>query len=126
LYLSFELRIIHNREVYAMKRKGFYITVGILAVIVLTCFIYVFTGTKNTEKLMREYLEDRGYVIEEIQSIDVNHSFLNVILSYNEWNIHVRYDDDPDAIYIYTVKNGQIKEAGVSGSVDKEDLKHKE
>jgi len=109
-----------------MKRKVFYIAVGILAVIVLTCFIYVNTGTKNTEKLIWAYLEDQGYTTEKIQSIDVNHSFLNVILSYNEWTIQVRYTDEPDAIYIYTVKNGQIIDAGVSGNVDKEDLKHKD
>ena len=109
-----------------MKRKGFNIAVGILAVIILICFIYVFTGTKNAEKLMQVYLEDKGYTTEEIQSIDVNHSFLNIILSYNEWSIHVRYADEPDAIYIFTVKNGQIEDSGVSGSVDKEDLKHKE
>lgn len=108
-----------------MKRKRFYLAVGILAVIVLTCFIYVFIGTKNTERLMWAYLEDKGYTAEKIQRIDVNHSFLNIILSYNEWNIRVQYADEPDAIYIYTVKNRQIKDAGVSGSVDKEDLKHK-
>ncbi len=109
-----------------MKRKRFYITVSILAAIILTFFIYVFAGTKNKEKLILEYLEDKGYTIEEIQSIDVKHSFLNAILSYNEWTIHIQYADEPEAIYIYTVKSGQIKEAGVSGSVDKEDLKHKE
>jgi hypothetical protein len=109
-----------------MKRKGFYIVAGILAVIVLTCFIYVLAGTKNTEKLMWAYLEDKGYATEEIQSIDVKHSFLNIVLSYNEWSIHVQYSDEPDATYVYTVKNGQIKNSGVTGSVDKEDLKHKE
>lgn len=109
-----------------MKRKGFYIVIGILVVIVLTCSIYVFAGTKNIEKLMWVYLEDKGFTTEEIQSINVKHSFLNIILSYNEWSIHVQYADEPDATYIYTVKNGQIRQAGVSGSVDKEDLKHKE
>lgn len=109
-----------------MKRKGLYIIGSIIAVIVLGCSIYIYTGTKNTEKLMQRYLEDKGYSTEEIQSIEVNHSFQNLILSYNEWNIHVQYADEPEAIYIYTVKNGQIKEAGVSGTVDKEDLKHKE
>lgn len=109
-----------------MKRKGFLIVIGILVVIALTCWIYVLVGTKNAENLMGEYLKDKGYSTEQIQTIDVNHSFLNVMLSYNEWNIHVRYVDEPDAIYIYTVKNGQIKDAGVSGSVDKEDLKHKD
>jgi hypothetical protein len=44
----------------------------------------------------------------------------------NEWNIHVQYADEPDATYIYTVSNGQIRHAGVSGNVDKKGLKHKE
>ena len=109
-----------------MNRKHIYLAVGILTVIGLSCFLYVYTGTKKTEKLMREYLDKQGYTAEEIQEIDVNHSFLNIVLSYNEWTIHVRYADEPDAIYIYTNKNGQIIDSGVSGSVDKEDLKHRE
>jgi len=109
-----------------MKRKVFYVTVGILVVVMLACFIYVLTGTKNTENLMKVYLEDKGYAAGEIQSINVNHSFLNPILSYNEWTIHVRYADEPEAIYVYTIKNGQIKVAGVSGKIDKDNLKHSE
>lgn len=107
-----------------MKRKRLSLVVSILAIIVLTCFIYVFIGTKNAERLMWKYLEDKTYSTEDVQSIDINHSFLNIILSYNEWAIHVRYADEPDAIYLYTIKNGQIQDTGVSGSVDKEDLKH--
>lgn len=109
-----------------MKRKRRLIVGGSLIVLIVACCIYIFAGTKNTEKLMLEYLEDKGYTIEDIQSIEVNHSFLNVILSYNEWIIHVRYADEVDAIYGYTIKNGQIIDAGISGSVDKEDLKHRE
>ena len=107
-----------------MKSKRLYMSIGVLAVFVLSGFVYIFTGTKNSEKLMQEYLEAKGFSTAEIQSIDVNHSFLNAVLSYNEWNIQVQYADEPEAIYIYTVNNGQINEAGVSGSVDKEDLKH--
>jgi hypothetical protein len=109
-----------------VKGKRFYIIAGISSVIVLTCFIYISIGTKNTEKLMWAYLEEKGYAAAEIQNIDVKHSFLNIILSYNEWTIQVQYADEPDATYIYTVKNGQIKDSGITGSVDKEDLKHKE
>lgn len=109
-----------------MKRKSFYVAVGILAVIVLSCFLYIIAGTNKAEKLMREYLDNKGYTTEEIKMIDVNHSFLNIVLSYKEWSIHVRYADEPDAIYIYTIKNGKIKASGVSGSVDKEELKHRE
>ena len=109
-----------------MNKKRIYIAVGILAVIVPSCFLYVYAGTKKTEKLMREYLNNQGYTAEEIQEIEVNHSFLNIVLSYNEWTIQVRYTDEPDAIYIYTNKHGQIIDSGVTGSVDKEELKHKE
>lgn len=107
-----------------MKRKAFFIAASILAVVILACFIYVFAGTKRAERLMREYLADQGYAAAEIQSVDVKHSFLNIALSYNEWSIRVQYVDEPGALYYYTVKDGQIKAAGVSGNVDKEDLKH--
>lgn len=107
-----------------MKRKGVLIAVCILTVIVLAGFVYIFIGTRNTEKLMWAHLEDKGYTTEEIRSIEVNHSFLNITLSYNEWTIQVQYADEPDVTYIYTVKNRQIKASGVSGGVDKEDLKH--
>ncbi len=109
-----------------MKRKRHLISGVSLILLILACCIYLIAGTKNTEKLMLEYLEDKGYTTQDIQSIEVDHSFLNIILSYNEWIIHVRYADEPDAIYGYTIKNGQIQDAGISGSVDKEDLKHKE
>ena len=97
-----------------MKKKIFIIVTSILVIITLTCSIYVFGGTKNVEKLMWEYLENKGYVTEQIENIDVKHSFLNIILSYNEWTIKVQYVDEPNAIYIYTIKDGQIKDAGIS------------
>ncbi len=107
-----------------MKRKILIIVISILVIIAIICSIYVFRGTKNAEKLMWEYLETKGYATEHIENIDVKHSFLNIVLSYNEWIIKVQYVDEPNAIYIYTIKDGQIKVAGVSGSVNKEDLKH--
>ncbi len=106
-----------------MKRKGI-ILAGIVVVIILSCAIYVFTGTKKAEKLMWEYLDEKGYTTTEIISIDVNHSFLNIILSYNEWNITVVYSDEPTSIYGYHIRNDNIVEGGVSGTTNKEDLKH--
>lgn len=106
-----------------MKRKGIILAV-IMIVIILSCSIYVFAGIKKAEKLMWEYLGEKGYTTTEIQSTDVNHSFLNIILSYNEWNIAVVYSDEPTSIYSYHIKNGSIVEGGVSGTTNKEDLKH--
>jgi hypothetical protein len=88
------------------------------------CWIYMRAGTRNAESMMWEYLEAKGYTTGQIAEVDVHHSFLNIALSYNEWMIKVRYVDEPGAVYGYTIRDGQIKDAGVSGSVDKEDLKH--
>lgn len=110
-----------------MKKKSLIIICSVLIVIILSCFVYVSVGSQKAEKLMIQYLENKGYTIQkDIYDIDVRHSFLNIILSYNEWGINVKYNDEKEAIYIYTIKNGKIVEAGVSGTVEKEDLKHKD
>lgn len=108
-----------------MEYKIFMIIAIILVVIALSCFVYMLIGAKNAEKLMWGYLEYGRYTAEQIKNIDVNHSFLNIILSYNEWIIKVQYVDEPNAIYSHTIKDGRIVETGVFGDVDKEDLKHR-
>lgn len=107
-----------------MKRKTTLISLCIVATIIISCGIYIFAGTKKAEKLMWKYLDDKGYNQTEIKSINVKHSFLNVILSYNEWNIKVVYADEPTSVYYYHMKKSQIVEGGVSGTTNKEDLKH--
>lgn len=107
-----------------MRRSKGTIFVAIVAIIILSCVIYVFAGTKACEELIWDYLEEKGYKHTEVQSIDVKHSFLNIILSYNEWTIAVVYTDEPTSIYYYHIKDGNLIEGGVSGTTDKEDLKH--
>ncbi len=107
-----------------MKNKNVVVAVCIVVFISLLCFTYVFAGKRNVENLMWEYLDVKGYTHSEIQSMDVSHSFLNILLSYNEWSIAVVYTDEPTSVYYYTVKDGSIAKSGVSGSTDKENLKH--
>lgn len=107
-----------------MKRKRIIIASCIIALFIISCYCYVSIGTKNAEKLMLEYLNETGYMKSEIKSIDVNHSFLNIFLSYNEWSIGVVYFDEPTSTYYYHIKNDNIVEGGVSGTTDKESLKH--
>lgn len=114
---------IHNGA-SMFKRKRFYIPITILTVIILFCFAYVFVGTKNAEKLMLEYLDEKGYSQTEIQSIDVKHSFVNKILSYNEWGILVVFADEPTSRYHFTVKDNAIVKGGMSGTTEKDDFKH--
>ncbi|NLW24462.1 MAG: DUF3139 domain-containing protein [Clostridia bacterium] len=108
-----------------MKKKRFKIIAIILVTVVLICSAYVFMGAKKAEKLTWEYLKAKGYTAEQIKKIDINHSFLNIILSYNEWIIKVEFVDEPNVFYIHTIKDGKIVETGVSGDVDKENLKHR-
>ena len=95
-----------------------------LAVIVLGSFLYVGIGKNAIENKMRDYLKQNNYSGTDIQSIEVKHSFVNILLSYNEWTIDVVYEDEPTSVYSYTLKDGTIVESGVSGTTDKENLKH--
>ena len=109
-----------------MKRRGLSLAVGFLIVIVLAGYIYVVSGAKKVETLMWGDLAERGYQQEEIKSVEVYHSFLSPLFSRSRWAIRVRYADEPEVIYHYTVKDGRIKDDGISGTADKEKLKHKE
>ena len=118
------VRFLIQNGTNTFKRKGFYIPAITLITITLFCLTYVFVGTKKAEKLMWKYLDEKEYTQTEIQSIDVKHSFLNIILSYDEWQVAVVYTDEPTSIYYYRIKNDSIVEGGVSGTTDKKDLKH--
>lgn len=107
-----------------MKRKGIIISLCVIAFITISIIIYIIAGTKRAKNLMWEYLDKKGCSQTEIQSIDVSHSFFSKLLSYNEWNISIVYSDEPTSIYDYSVKDNAIVESGVSGTTEKDDLKH--
>ena len=107
-----------------MKKKLLIGVCVLLVVIILGSFLYVGIGKNNIENKMWNYLKQEDYSETDIQSIEVKHSFANILLSYNEWIISVVYEDEPTSIYKYTVRDGDIVESGVSGTTDKENLKH--
>ena len=94
------------------------------AIVILSGFLYVGTRKSTIENKMRDYLKQENYNETDIQSIEVKHSFVNILLSYDEWIVDVVYKDEPTSVYNYTLKDGNIVERGVSGTTDKEDLKH--
>jgi len=100
------------------------VSIIIACALLITMGGYVIIGSSNVEKKAWDYLEIKGYQEEKIQSLEVTHSFLNVILSYDEWKIKVVYADEPTSTYSYRIVDGKIVEGGVSGTIDKEDLKH--
>lgn len=108
-----------------MKKKKVFIVCGALftAIVLSACF-YVGIGSNNVENKMWNYLKENNYDESDIKSVDVKHSFMNILLSYNEWAVDVVFEDDPDSVYKYTLKDGRIGESGVSGASNKEDLNH--
>lgn len=107
-----------------MKKKVITGCCILLVLIILGGFLYVGIGRNNLENKMWDYLKQENYTEADIQSIEVRHSFANILLSYNKWTIEVVYEDEPTSVYKYTIRDGSIVESGVSGTTEKEDLKH--
>lgn len=95
---------------------------ALLVIITMGSLLYVGIGLKRVEHKMWDYLNQENYSETDIHSIKVSHSFLSKLLSYNEWNIEVVYEDDPASLYSYTLRDGEIVESGRSGAIN--DFKH--
>lgn len=108
-----------------MKKKTVFIVSGALLVAIILCgCLYVGIRSNHIKNEMWDYLKANNYEETEIKSVDVKHSVMNVFLSYNEWTIDVVFEDEQTSVYKYTVKEGSIVQNGVSGTTNKEDLKH--
>ena len=68
-----------------MKKKVITGCCILLVLIILGGFLYVGIGRNNLENKMWDYLEQENYSETDIQSLEVKHSFMNILLSYNEW-----------------------------------------
>ena len=101
-----------------MKRKIMLIFITIAAALFLNVFVQ--------QKFIRTYtyteLEYRGYTAQDVNEIEIAHSYLNRILGYNEWRVSVEFKKEPDIFFWFTYRDGQIIFQGVSSEpmLDKE------
>ena len=113
------------KETNYMKRKRFLIVtfislMGFIVVLILNVFIQ--------QKFIKTYtyteLEYRGYTAKDIRKIEIKHSYLNKILSYNEWRISVEFDKEPKVLFWFTYRDDKIIFQGVSSEpmLDKESI----
>ena len=105
-----------------MKRKRILITVVI--VIVAALFLNVFVQQKFITTYTYTELEYRGYTTQDVKEIEIEHSYLNRILGYNEWRISVEFENIPDILFWFTYRDGKIVFQGVSSDplLDKESI----
>ena len=106
-----------------MKRKKLFIA----SIIVLILFIgvlclNVFVQQKFIKTYTYTELEYRGYTAQDVREITIKHSYLNRILSFNEWRISVEFEKEPNVLFWFTYRDNKIVFQGVSSDpmLDKE------
>ena len=106
------------------KRTSFIIATTILLIIIGVMSYKVIAGN-NIKNKTYEFLETKGYNKNDISNIEVKHSFLNKILSYNEWRIFVEFESEPDIIFAFTYRNKEIIKQGVTSDdlLDKDEIR---
>ena len=87
-------------------------------------WLNVFVKQKFIKTYTYTELEYRGYTVQDVSEIKINHSYLNRLLSYNEWRISVEFEKEPDILFWFTYKDNKIVFQGVSSEtmIDKESI----
>ena len=107
-----------------MKKKK------IIIAIVIILGVFIFSLCMNVliqKKFIKTYtyteLEYRGYAVKDVREVKIMHSYLNRLLSYNEWRISVEFEKEPNILFWFTYKDNKIIFQGVSSEkkLDKKD-----
>ena len=100
-----------------------------IIIIVSLLFIFILSLTVFVkQKFIKTYtyteLEYRGYTAQDVNEIKIKHSYLNRLLSYNEWRISVEFEKKPDILFWFTYRDNKIVFQGVSSEpiLDKESV----
>lgn len=106
------------------KKKALMISAVVLVVIVFALSLNVFVMRKFIKTYTYTALEYRGYTSQDVSELKIKHSYLNRILSYNEWIISVEFKKEPDILFQFTYRDDKIVFEGVSSEpmLDKEEI----
>ena len=96
-----------------MKKKT--VLFCLLLCLVAGMMTYKAAGSILVRNKTYGYLEQKGYSKSDISGVEIKHSFLNKLLSYNEWRIFVTFQKEPDIVFAFTYRNGEILRQGVTG-----------
>ena len=104
------------------RRKMIITTIIVLAVITVVLCLNVLIQQKFIRTYTYTELEYRGYTAQDITEVKIKHSYLNRILSYNEWRISVEFKKQPAILFWFTYRDNEIIFQGVSSEpmLDKE------
>ncbi len=95
-------------------------------VLLLTLSVTACTTSSDIEDETLAFLEAYGYERSDVNDIEVDHSYINKILGYNEWRIFVEFKSEPDIIFAFTYRNDEIVQQGIksnSRQLDKDEIR---
>ena len=106
------------------SKKLFVIIIKISIVFIALLYLNLFIQQKFIKTYTYTELEHRGYTAQDVSEIKIKHSYLNRILSYNEWRISVEFEKEPDILFWFTYRDNKIVFQGVSSEsmLDKESI----
>ena len=90
------------------------IIMAVLVLIIVALCLNVFVQQKFIKTYTFTELEYRGYTAQDVSEIEIKHSYLNRILSYNEWRISVEFVEEPNVLFWFTYRDGKIIFQGVT------------
>jgi len=106
------------------RKKVLMATIIALVVFAVALCLNVFVQQKFIKTYTYTELEYRGYTAQDVDEVKINHSYLNRLLSYNEWRISVEFVKVPDVLFWFTYRDDKIIFQGVSSEpmLDKESV----
>ena len=75
----------------------------IFVVIIVVLCLNVWVQQKFIKTYTYTELEYRGYTAQDISEVKIKHSYMNRILSYNEWRISVEFKNQPDILFWFYI-----------------------
>ena len=99
-----------------------FLTIAIIFIGAIASYKVV-AGNKIEDKTYA-FLETKGYIKDDILDLDIKHSFINKLLSFNEWRIFVTFKNEPDITLAFAYRNNEIIRQGISSTspLDKDEI----
>lgn len=108
-----------------MKKKSIITFAAIIIIISIAGGLFVFSGLERVEVQTHSYLLEKGYINDDINTINVNFSLFNWNKSYMGWTSTVAFMDEPDVKYKFILDGEKIVANGVTGKIPEQGaLKH--
>ena len=96
-----------------MKKKGMIIIAAVLFLVVFWAALYPVMKRGSVQKAVEDYIVAQGYPVESIKDTEVEHSYLNKALGFDEWRIFSVFEKEPDVAFCFSYRNGEILFHGV-------------